>query len=130
MMNMEEQKESFFSAAQQDVASYVNARLLLMKLQAAEKSSKVIALLTSVLIIGLLGFFVLLFVSIMLGYFFAEKTGSLFYGFGIVTGIYILLLVVLLALRKNKLEKFVANSMVKVLFDNSNDEDDDEVQTP
>lgn len=124
---MEEEKQSFFSAAQEDVSNYVNDRILLMKLQAAEKSARVTAMLTSVLLIAMLGFFVLLFISIMLGYFFAEKTGSLFYGFGIVTGIYILLLVILLAVRKKKLEKFVANTMIKVLFDKSNDDDDEQI---
>ena len=101
----EENKHAFFTTAQDQLESYVQDRLLLIKLQATEKSAKLIGVLTAVLLIALLSFFVLFFVSIMAGYFFAAKLGSLYAGFGIVTGIYAILLTILMA-RKKYLENW------------------------
>ena len=61
----------------------------------------------------------------MAGYFFAEKLGSLYAGFGIVTGIYAILLTILIA-RKKYLEKFVGNTVVRVLFDKTDHENDED----
>ena len=121
----EENKHAFFSTAQDQLESYVQDRLLLIKLQATEKSAKLIGVLTAVLLIALLSFFVLFFVSIMAGYFFSSKLGSLYAGFGIVTGIYAILLIILMA-RKKYLEKFVTNTVVKVLFDKTDHENDED----
>ena len=121
----EENKHAFFTSAQDQLESYVQDRLLLIKIQATEKSAKLIGVLTAVLLIALLSFFVLFFVSIMAGYFFAAKLGSLYAGFGIVTSIYAILLGILIA-RKKYLEKFVGNTVVKVLFDKTDHENDED----
>lgn len=117
-------EEQFFTESIKKVEQYVQDRLLLLKLQTAAKVSKLSALLFSGLVIALLSFFILFFLSIMAGYFFAELTHSLYAGFGIVTGFYILLLIIIIALRKNNIEKFVTNTVIKVFFDNDNDDDE------
>ena len=121
----EENKHAYFTSAKDHLESYVQDRLLLIKLQATEKSAKLIGVLTGVLLISILSFFVLFFVSIMAGYFFAEVLNSMYAGFGIVTGIYAILLGILIA-RKKYLEKFVANTVVKIMFDKSDHENDEE----
>src|ERR1700712_3625183 len=93
-------KQSFFEETQDLVEDYLNNRLRLFKLQTAEKSSRVVTLLFAGLVISLLSCFILLFVSIMAAYYFSEKLHSRIYGFGIVTLIYVLLLVIALLLRK------------------------------
>jgi hypothetical protein len=60
---MEEQKPGFFEETQELVEDYVSNRLQLLKLQTAEKSAKLISLLLTVLVMALLAFFILLFLS-------------------------------------------------------------------
>lgn len=50
----------------------------------------------------------------MAGYFFAELTGSLFYGFSIVAGIYLLLLILVLVFRKNYIGPFLVNMLIRL----------------
>ena len=121
---MEEQKPSFFEETQDLVEDYVSNRLKLLRLQTAEKSAKLVSLLLTVLVMALLCFFILLFLSITAGYFLAQKTGSLFTGFGIVAIFYVLLLVVILYLRKRVLDKYIADTVVRIFFDTTADDDD------
>lgn len=120
---MEAQKQGFFEETQDMVEEYVSNRLQLLKLQATEKSAKLVALMFTGLIMALLFFFILLFVSIMAGYFFAEKTGSTYAGFGIVAGFYILVLGIIMLLRKKYIDKFISNLVVKIFFDTTEDDD-------
>ncbi|MES1222162.1 MAG: phage holin family protein [Bacteroidota bacterium] len=115
-------KPSFFEETQDLIESYVNNRLRLFKLQTAEKSSRVVALLFAGLVIGLLSFFILLFISIMAGYYFSEKMHSQFYGFGIVALLYILLLIIALLLRKS-LDKYIFSKVIRILFESNTDDD-------
>ncbi len=117
------EKQNFFEETQDLVESYASNRLRLLKLQTAEKSSRVITVLLAGIVISLLSFFILLFVSIMAGYFFSEKLHSQFYGFGIVTLMYVLLLVVALLLRK-RLDKFIFEKLITILFESNNDDND------
>lgn len=121
---MSDKKNAFFEDTQALVEDYVNNRLKLLKLQTAEKSSKLVTLIFAGLVIGLLAFFILLFLSIMAGYFFAELTHSQFYGFGIVAAFYILLLVVVIYMRKKFLDKYISDTVVKIFFDSNDDEDE------
>ncbi|MFT3933258.1 MAG: phage holin family protein [Chitinophagaceae bacterium] len=121
---MPEEKQSFFEETQDVLESYVNNRIRLLKLQTAEKSSRVVTLLFAGLVIGILSFFILLFLSIMAGYFFSEKLHSQFYGFGLVALIYILLLVLAIYLRKKYLDKYIFDRVIKILFDTDTDEDE------
>lgn len=124
---MSTDKQSFFEETQDLIESYVNNRLRLFKLQTAEKSSRVVTLLFAGLVIGILSFFILLFISIMAAWFFSEVFHSQFYGFGTVALIYILLLVIAVWMRKKYLDKYIFHRVVKILFD-SNTDDDDEAQ--
>src|SRR5258706_10146297 len=123
---MEAEKQSFFEETQEMVEDYVSNRLQLLKLQTAEKSSKLISLLLTVLVMALLSFFILLFLSMTLGYYLAQKTGSLFTGFEIVAIFYVLLLVVVLYLRKRYLDKYISNTVIRIFFDTTADDDDTE----
>ena|ERR1700712_3929596 len=118
-------KQNFFEETQDVLESYVNNRLRLLKLQTAEKSSRVVTLLFAGLVIGIFAFFILLFLSLVAAYFFSEKLHSQFYGFGIVALIYIVLLLLALYLRKKYLDKYVFDRVVKILFDSNTDDDEE-----
>lgn len=124
-LSMPTEQPNFFEETQDLLESYVNNRLRLLKLQTAEKSSRVVTLLFAGLVIGILAFFILLFLSIMAGYYFSELFQSQFYGFGIVTLIYILLLLLALYLRKAFLDKFIFGKVIKILFDSNADDDEE-----
>jgi uncharacterized membrane protein len=122
----EEQETSFFKESRQRLEQYVQDRLLLLKLQMVEKVSQLIALLFAGLTLALLAFFILLFVSIMAGYYFANITGSLYIGFGIVAMFYIILFVLIVSLRKKVIEKYIVDAVIKIFMDKSASDDDDE----
>lgn len=119
-----ETQEQFFKESGEKIQEYVQDRLLLVKLQAVEKISKLVAVMFAVLVVAVLVFFISLFLSIMAGYYFAEITGSMYLGFGIVAAIYIILLVTLIALRKSVLERMITNTVINILFEDKNQEDD------
>jgi hypothetical protein len=122
----EEQETSFFKESRQQLEQYVQDRVLLLKLQMVEKVSQLIALLFTGLTLALLAFFILLFVSIMAGYYFANVTGSLYIGFGIVAMFYIILFVLIVSLRKKVIEKHIIDAVIKIFMDKSASDDDDE----
>jgi hypothetical protein len=122
----EEQETSFFKESRQQLEQYVQDRVLLLKLQMVEKVSQLIALLFTGLTLALLTFFILLFVSIMAGYYFANVTGSLYIGFGIVAIFYIILFVLIVSLRKKVIEKHIIDAVIKIFMDKSASDDDDE----
>jgi hypothetical protein len=117
------QKEHFFAETEELIETYIKDRLLLARIEAAEKGAKLAAHFATGLVLLLLSFFILLFLSIMAGYYFAELTGSQFYGFGIIAALYILLLVILLIIRKRYIFPFLTDFVIKTLFDQVNDED-------
>ncbi len=120
---IEESKRGFFSQYRKELEQYIQDRFLLIQLQASEKLAKLIALFFILILFGFLFFFVLLFLSIMAGYYFAAITGSLYTGFGIVTGSYLCLLGILFLSRK-WFNKKIINSVIGIFFEKNNEEDE------
>jgi hypothetical protein len=122
---MDEQK-NFFADSKQAIEKYLHNRLLLIKLQLTEKVSKLAAVIFTGLILAALSFFILLFVSIMAGYYFADLTGSNYSGFGIVAAFYLILLIIIILLRKKVLQKNIINMMIGIMFEKTKDETENE----
>lgn len=116
---MEETKKDFFEETYGVFTEYVDDRMLLLKIQAAEKSGKLISAIIKMAVVALFIFFILLFVSIMSGYYFAELTGSMFYGFSIVAAIYIFLLLIFLLINQQFLSKRIMNTVIRIFFERS-----------
>ena len=123
---MEEIQPSFFKETRQQLEQYLKDRVLLLKLQMVEKVSQLTALLFTGLTLALLAFFILLFLSIMAGYFFADITGSLYIGFGIVSVVYIVLFITIIKLRKKVIEKFIVDAVIKIFMEKP-DEDNEAI---
>ncbi len=111
-----ETNNSFFTESRKELEQYLQDRLLLMKMQGTDKLSRVVAMLFSVIAIAMVSGLIIMFLSIMAGYFFAERTGSLFKGFAIVTGFYAVLLAVLVLGRKYY-EKEIINRIIRIVFE-------------
>lgn len=105
----------FFSDTKKELESYLSNRLLLFKMQAANKFARTIAKIIVVMLLILFFFACLLFLSITAGYFFSTLTGSFTYGFGIVTGVYLIFFLFMLVYRK-KMDKSIANLIIKTLL--------------
>ena len=114
---MENEESSYFSESKEQIELYIKDRLLLLKLQTAEKTARLAGLLFTGLTIALFSFFVLLFISMMGGYLFASLTGSLYWGFGIIAAFYLLLLLLIIKFRKTLIEKWVGDTIIRVFFE-------------
>lgn len=119
---MQEKAENFFTESRKELEQYIQDRLLLIKLQATEKTARLVALLFVVLMISLLGFFVLIFLSVMAGVYFSTTTNNLYTGFGIVTGFYLVLLLTFVFCRK-WISKQVINIVIRIFFDKNEDDE-------
>ncbi len=117
-----EAEKTFFEDVQQRVERYVEDSLLLAKLEATEKMAGVAPRIFLGLALLFIGFFIVLISSFLLGYYFTLLTGSVFTGFGIILGIYILLFFVIVLLYKRYIKQALANMIVKMMFSKSNGE--------
>jgi uncharacterized membrane protein YdjX (TVP38/TMEM64 family) len=120
-----EKEADFFVESKRKIEEYVQDRILLLKLEMVEKTSKLVSMLFIGLLLTVLSFFILLFLSFMAGYYFAALTGSLYLGFGIVCGFYLLLLVFIILAGKKLLHKYITNTVIETIFDQTADDDDD-----
>ena len=122
------QEESFFTDTRQKAQEYIKERVLLFKMELLEKVSKVAAGMLSVMFLVLIVFFIVFFLSIMAGYYFASVTGSPIYGFAIVTGIYVLLLIIFLLIKKKVIDVRITNTLIDVFFDKTEIEEDEHTE--
>jgi hypothetical protein len=125
---MEDDKKGFLRETYEVFTAYVDDRLLLLKIQAAEKSGKLVAALVTMMVVMLSVFFILFFVSMMGGYYFAELTGSAFYGFSIIAGIHVFLLLLFLLLNKGVFSGRIIDRVIRIFFESREPlpSDDDE----
>ncbi len=107
------------------VKEYVNNRISSVKLDLAEKSSRLLALLIAGAIALLVLSCFILFGSIALAYALAKWTGEFYWGFLIVAGLYLLVGIIVWFTKDRLLQLPIMNAMLKQLF--KDEEDDDEV---
>jgi uncharacterized membrane protein YdjX (TVP38/TMEM64 family) len=117
---MEHTFGTFAKELKQDISTYVEMRLEYSKLIAYEKISKLIGSSSSLILIVFFAFFGFFFLSFTMGYYLGQVTGSLALGFGIITGVYLILLIII-GLSKKKIEAIISNRVAAILI-----EDDDE----
>lgn len=116
-MSEESIKESdFFSNAKEELKQYLQDRLLLVKMQATDKGSRLI----STLVVGMLGallfFFILLFLSLVTGFVLSAFFNNFYIGFGIIAGFYVLLGIVFVLMRK-RITQFLIDMIIRIVFD-------------
>ena len=117
------EKSPVISELRQLITEYFDARLKLIKLEAFEKTAKVTAVLFSSLVVALLGFFLLFFLSTSLGFYLGKVFDSMALGFISVTGLYLILFVLVLLMKKDLLENLLIERIIGEL---TKKEEDDE----
>jgi len=110
-----EQESNFFTDTINLLKQYVSDRITLVKLQSIEKISTLAASIASGVTLAVLGLFFLIFFSITLGFLFASWLDSNTAGFGIVAGIYLLLIIIIVVFGK----KIFGNLITKKIIQNS-----------
>lgn len=117
------EKSPVINELKQLITEYFDARLKLIKLETFEKIAKVTAVLFSSLVVALLGFFLLFFLSMSLGFYLGKVFDSMALGFLSVTVLYLILFVLVLLMKKDLLEEFLIERIIGEL---TKKEDDDE----
>ncbi len=115
---MENKSDTYFDETYELVKKYTDDRLLLIKIQSAKKTAKIISKIIYIFIATILLFFTLMFLGFMLAYYFSEKLNSNFYGFTIVAGIYLVSLLLFTLLYKTYFSGKIKNMVTSVFFEN------------
>lgn len=93
-------KESAIGTLVKEVKTYIELNVENVKLTAAEKTVRLLSALALVSLIALFAMLALLFLSVAVADFIAESLGS-GWAFSIVTGFYLLLMVIVVVFRRN-----------------------------
>ncbi len=122
---MEKDSGTVFRELKEDISTYVELKLELLKLSTYERTGKVISVLSYGLILLFLAFFAILFIFLALGFFLGEWMNSYGLGFGIVAILYLSLIGVIIA-NKDKISAKVINEVIAALMtnDDKNNETD------
>ena len=104
-----------------NVKEYFNIRKNLVFLTFAEKASGVAAGAAVGTILAFLGFFVLLFANLTLGFYLSEVIGNTYAGFLILTVFYLLFALIIFFSREKMIKKPIENGMIKSLFKDRNE---------
>ncbi len=100
-------------ALSDDLKTYFNTNVELVKLQAIDRVSEVGASAISVLIIAVVGLVFLIMASLTLALYLALLLGAYYIGFGIVAGLYLVIGIILLATRQKSLQYPLRDIIVK-----------------
>ncbi|MCW3112747.1 MAG: phage holin family protein [Segetibacter sp.] len=111
------EKDGFFVQIKDMVEEYVDDRILLLKLQATEKAAKASATLFLGVMVTFISLVLFMIISFIAGYYLSQAVNSYPGGFGILAGIYILLIFLLVYLHKKYTGKMIIDSIIKFSFD-------------
>ncbi|MCF6401930.1 hypothetical protein L3C95_03540 [Chitinophaga filiformis] len=128
---MEDNFSNYFNQTGKVAKEYLETRLDLIKLQAAGKLSKALALFFSLILAFLLFFFVIVFLGMVLGFWIGEMTNSFTIGFSCSAALFIVLLGILLIFRKPLIQVPLSNILIKELMSEMDivyDEEEDKGQ--
>lgn len=113
---MEEAKNNFEQLTTH-LKEYLETRSRLLLLGLSEKSAGLFSALVLHLVFVFLFLLLLFFGSISLAFWIGQETGSPSLGFGIVTGIYFILVLLVLVLRANaNVKRVLEDAFIKMLF--------------
>lgn len=99
-----------------DLQEYIELKLDLLKLQAAENVSRIISGVVVGAIIAIFAALILFFLSFAAGFFLASILNSTELGFLCVAGFYLLLVLILLLFRKKIIDRPVIRSVINIFF--------------
>jgi hypothetical protein len=105
------------------IKDYIQTEIELIKLNFAEKLSKVLSNFLAIIILIWVLLLSILFASISLAFFIGERIGKMSIGFFIVSLIYLLIAIVSWYLRERLIRIPILNGILRQLFDNENQDE-------
>lgn len=101
----------------EDISEYLETFYKLKVLQVTDKAAEVTSVSLASLLLLVLTFFFLLFISIGLAWWLGEKLQSMTAGFCIIAGVYAFLSIVVLALRKSYILPLIRNMIIRKAYE-------------
>ena len=98
------------------ISNLISIHYELLKLEATERSSDIGSGLVSQLIIGLLGFLLVFFLSLFAGFWFSARMNDSYSGFAIVSGFYFLLFLFCILFRKKIIIEPMRENLIKKML--------------
>lgn len=112
---MEDNFKDYFTESKSIISNYLEARWKLTRLHALGKLSHALGVFLAIIIAAMLGFFVVLFLGLLLAYGISDWTGSFTLGFSVSALIFIILFAVALIFRRRLIQRPMANILIKEL---------------
>lgn len=113
MQNNTTNLEELFEKAK----DYADTRISLFKLKTINKVSSFVSTLVSTIILIAILVFVILFISVAIALLIGQWIGSVYLGFFIVAGIYIIIGLIIYSARSKFLREPISNKLLKELMD-------------
>jgi len=114
--------EKIFHELKDDISTYAELRLKLIKLSSYERISRVLAILSYGLLLWALLFITVQFALLALGFLLSQWLDSMAAGFGIVAALYVVQ-VALVIYNKDRIRLKVMNIIISALNSNEHDKD-------
>ena len=114
---MEKDSSEIFRKLKENVSTYAELKLELLKLSTYESVGKVIAVLSYGVILLCVAFFTILFILLAFGFYISELCGSTSIGFTVIAFLY-LLLIGIIVLNKKNIHNKVLNVVISAFMTN------------
>ncbi|MFW5793199.1 MAG: phage holin family protein [Bacteroidota bacterium] len=100
------------------IKEYVSSRILLLKIEGTQRVSDAFSVLFRKIVLLLIFCFFLIFISVALALWIGEIYDSNIIGFLVTGAIYLLVFIVFLIFKKQLLEKYIKDEVVRTIFKN------------
>ena len=124
---MKKSAEEVLGELKEDISTYAELKLELIKLNAYEQVGKVLAVLSYGLLLFALAATAVLFILLTLGFLLSEWLHSTIAGFGIVAALYLIQIAVLI-LNRHRIRRKIMNIIISAL--NTNGQNNDAATNP
>ena len=108
------EEANYFQDTVKRVKQYIDQRILLLRLQATEKVSRIAATIITTVLLSVIGIFLLIFLSITAALWLGEILNSNAAGFGIVTLFYLLVFLFVMFVLKKMLQNTFINKLIQL----------------
>jgi glycerol-3-phosphate acyltransferase PlsY len=100
----------------ENITEYIETRLNILKLKAIDAAGKALSGIITAVLAALLGFFFIFFLSFSGAYGISQATGMPFLGFLCIAGFYLILLIVVVALKDKIIKGPVVKSLMNAFY--------------
>jgi hypothetical protein len=100
-----------------DIGDYIETYYKLKVLQLTDKAANAASVSLTSVMVFVLAFFFLLFLGIGLGWWIGERLQNMVAGFCIIAGVYALLIVIVLIIRKNLILPYIRNILIRKAYE-------------